>query len=469
MILDMAATHPQAPQPSKEKSPVQLLIDWLNQRLERTIFLGLKFTLPKKFVSPLGFLGFLTFTTFALLGISGALLMLYYSPTVIFNTATGAVTSPFDSVQAIDQVIPFGSALRNIHYYASNAMVLLAVAHMFYQYFSGRYKLRYEVLWVTGIIIGILTIIEAYTGYDLLLNVRGMLAINIGRALARSTPFMGPTAFRLMAGTGLQDLILRFYSVHVFIFPMIMILVMMVHFPRYMVLDIPVVSMVSGAIMVIGGLFPVELGTKFIPTAEAGITMPEWYLTGMYAIIRTGIDKFTAGVVIPMVFVIVFLIVPFIDTSRKLSVRDRPFYTAMGVAGLAQLAVTTVWGFRANDLFSPLNGIPQLEIDPLIFFGSLVFIGAVAYAVVYLGFRATAPPPGTRPTHARKQFPIYKMTSNEWRAIVLSLLGFQVVFDIYSSQAFLAGFKNVVLLQIGVGLIAFGILVHLYRIGADSK
>src|SRR5208283_1428131 len=238
-------------------------------------------------------------------------------------------------------------------------------------------------------------------------------------------------------------------------------------FPRYMVLDIPVVSMVSGAIMVIGGLFPVELGTKFIPTAEAGITMPEWYLTGMYAIIRTGIDKFTAGVVIPMIFVVVFLIVPFIDTSRKLSIRDRPFYTAMGVAGLAQLALTTVWGFRAADIFNGLNDIPQLQIDPLIFFGSVVFIGAVAYATIYLWFKATAPAPGARPTHSRKQFPIYKMTSNEWRAIVLSLLGFQVLFDIYSSQALLAGFKNVVLLQIGVGLIAFGILVHLYRIGAE--
>ena len=118
--------------------------------------------------------------------------MLYYSPTVIFNPVTGTSTTPYDSVRNIDTVVPFGSALRNIHYHASNAMVLLAVAHMFYQYFSGRYKLRYEVLWVTGIIIGILTIIEAYTGYDLLLNVRGMLAINIGRALARSTPLMGP-------------------------------------------------------------------------------------------------------------------------------------------------------------------------------------------------------------------------------------------------------------------------------------
>ncbi len=429
--------------------------------------MGLHFTLPKRFVSPLGFLGFLTATVFAMLGISGALLMLYYSPYVLFNTVTGAVTSPFDSVQNINNVVPFGSVLRNIHYHASNAMVLLAVAHMFYQYFSGRYKLRYEVLWVTGIIIGIMTIIEAYTGYDLLLNVRGMLAINIGRALARSTPLMGPEAFRLMAGTGLADLVLRFYSVHVFIFPMLMILIMMVHFPRYLVLDVPVVSMVAGTIMFIGGLFPVELGAKFIPTAEAGITMPEWYLTGMYAIIRTGIDRFLAGAVIPMIFVIVFLVVPFIDTSKKLSIRDRPFYTAMGVAGLAQVALTTVWGFRGNDIFQALDNIPQLEINPFIFFGSVVLVGAVGYAAVYMWFRATAPPPGARPTHARKQFPIYKMTSNEWRAVVVSLLGFQVLFDIYSSQAFFSGFKNVLLLQIGVGLIAFGILVHLYRIGAE--
>lgn len=459
----------QRPQQSKDENPVQLMIDWLNQRLERTIFMGLKFTLPRRFVSPLGFLGFLTFSMFALLGISGALLMLYYSPTVIFNTVTGTSTTPFDSVRNIETVVPFGSALRNIHYHASNAMVLLAVAHMFYQYFSGRYKLRYEVLWVTGIILGILTIIEAYTGYDLLLNVRGMLAINIGRALARSTPLMGPEAFRLMAGTGLADLVLRFYAVHVFIFPLIMILIMLVHFPRYMVLDIPVVSMVAGTVMVVGGMFPVELGAKFIPTAEAGITMPEWYLTGMYAIIRTGIDRFLAGAVIPLIFVIVFLVVPFLDTSKKLSIRDRPFYTAMGVAGLGQVALTTVWGFRANNIFQALDNIPQLEIDPFIFFASVVFIGAVAFAGIYLWFRATAPPPGARPMHARKQFPVYKMTSNEWRAVVISLLGFQVLFDIYSSQAFLSGFKNVVLLQIGVGLIAFGVLVHLYRIGAESS
>ncbi|MGA2785404.1 MAG: hypothetical protein ABSF09_11970, partial [Candidatus Bathyarchaeia archaeon] len=100
---------------------------------------------------------------------------------------------------------------------------------------------------------------------------------------------------------------------------------------------------------------------------------------------------------------------------------------------------------------------------------AVIFIGAAAYAATYLWFKATAPPPGSRPSHSRKEFPIYKMSSNEWRAVVVALLGFQVLFDIYSSQAFFQGFKNILLLQIGAGLISFGILVHLYRIGADMK
>src|SRR5947208_7852125 len=70
-------------------------------------------------------------------------------------------------------------------------MVLLAVMHMFYQYFAGRYKLRYEILWVTGIILGVVTIIEAYTGYDLIFNIRGQLAINIGQTLTYYTPVLG--------------------------------------------------------------------------------------------------------------------------------------------------------------------------------------------------------------------------------------------------------------------------------------
>ena len=37
----------------------------------------------------------------------------------------------------INDTIPYGFHIRNIHYHASNAMVMMALLHMYYQYFSG--------------------------------------------------------------------------------------------------------------------------------------------------------------------------------------------------------------------------------------------------------------------------------------------------------------------------------------------
>src|SRR5438876_12202616 len=96
-------------------------------------------------------------------------------------------------------------------------MVLLAVMHMFYQYFGGRYKLRYEILWVTGIILGVVTIIEAYTGYDLIFNIRGQLAINIGQTLTYYTPVLSANIAPLIFGFSFNATTHRLYAFHTLI------------------------------------------------------------------------------------------------------------------------------------------------------------------------------------------------------------------------------------------------------------
>src|SRR5215218_3195555 len=83
---------------NQENSLVRLF-RWIYAGLDRTIFMGLKFTFPSKFVSPLGFLGMLTFVTFIILGITGALLMLWYEP--ILNRA-------WDSVDKFKITLPLG-------------------------------------------------------------------------------------------------------------------------------------------------------------------------------------------------------------------------------------------------------------------------------------------------------------------------------------------------------------------------
>src|SRR5713226_1822282 len=155
---------------SSSKNLVQKLYDWLVDGLDRTVYMGVRYTFPKRFVSPLAYLGVLTGITFLVLGITGGLLMIYYQPTL---AGCGNISCAFSSVQNINDAVPFGWLLRNIHYTASNAMVLLAVLHLYYQYFSGRFKIKNEILWVTGVVLGIITGVEAFSGYDLLFNEGG--------------------------------------------------------------------------------------------------------------------------------------------------------------------------------------------------------------------------------------------------------------------------------------------------------
>ena len=137
----------------------------------------------------------------------------------------------WDSVAKINNVVPYGFMIRNIHYHGSNAMVLLAILHMYYQYFSGRYKIRNEILWVTGVILGTVTILEAFTGYDILFSERAELAISIAASLTNSIPIAGPTIRDAAFGSGFTDFVLRFYAQHVFVLPLVMLGLMAVHFP----------------------------------------------------------------------------------------------------------------------------------------------------------------------------------------------------------------------------------------------
>ena len=72
------------------------------------------------------------------------------------------------------------------------------------------------------------------------------------------------------------------------------------------------------------GVFPVDLGTKFDPSVPPGITVPEWYLTGLYAFLRTMYDKFVTGVAWPGLFIFALLIVPFIDRYKNSNGRTDP-------------------------------------------------------------------------------------------------------------------------------------------------
>jgi ubiquinol-cytochrome c reductase cytochrome b subunit len=158
---------------------------------------------------------------------------------------------------------------------------------------------------------------------------------------------------------------------------------MVVHFPRFLVFDVPMVMAISGAIMLTGGVFPVGLGLPFEPEVPPGITVPEWYLTGLYAFLRTMYDKFITGVAWPGLFIFALLIVPFIDKYKKFSWKDRPIITAVGITSLAQIIVTTYWGFYIDpDRNKAL--LERLVIDPIFFYLVMILLIPLSFGFTYM-------------------------------------------------------------------------------------
>ena len=442
----------------RENSLVRFL-RWAYAGVDRTIFMALKFTFPARFVSPLGFLGMLTFVIFIILGITGALLMLWYEP--ILDRA-------WDSVENINDTIPYGFHIRNIHYHASNAMVMMAILHMYYQYFSGRYKIRNEILWVTGVILGVLTILEAFTGYDIIFSERAELAISIAASLTNSIPILGPQMRDAFFGSGFHDFVLRFYAFHVFLLPIAMLGLMVVHFPRFLVFDVPMVMAITGAIMLTGGVFPVEMGLKFDPNVPPGITVPEWYLTGLYAFLRTQYDKFVTGVAWPGLFIFSLLVIPFVDKYKKFSWKDRPLITAVGITSLAQIIVTTYWGFYIDpDRTKSL--LERLVIDPIFFYLVMLLLVPLSFGFTYMMIKLAKNAEANAKLQPRK--PGGKTAINfpkKWIYIVfVVLLAFQVYLNISAYYAVLNGMKNYSLFIIGIIMLVFAGMFHIYRHGVS--
>lgn len=465
--------------PRRERNPIKALIDYVITGLDRTLVPSVRLTLPRKFVSPLGFLGVLTTVTFVLLGITGAVLMLYYQPGLFdaYKSVARLTEQTFPGDPAYptqpSDPIPYGFILRNIHYHASNAMVVLALLHLYYQYFSGRFKIKNEILWATGVILGFITIVEAYFGYDLIFNDRAQLAFQIGFGITVKSPGLipglipGPLLKQILFGQSYADAILHAYSYHAFIIPVLMVLLMVVHFPRYLVFDLPMIAVISGGILMVGGLFPVVLSIPGDPTGTPPITVPEWYVAAPYTLIRTQFDAFVTGGLMPLLATVATLAVAFVDRSKKLSWKDRPFFTAFGVASIAQSAVYVAWGFYTG--LPSQNFFQRLVIDPLQLFSVVLGVSVASFALTYLFLRYVKVQEAIK---ARKPGERVLFIRGNWlTSIIIGIVGFQVLLNVLAFQAysscysppFVPCFRSIGLFEFGVVLVLFGVIFHIYR------
>ncbi len=170
-------------------------------------------------------LGVTTLILFGVLVFTGVLLMFYYVP---------SVERAYPAMKEIQLSVPLGQFTRNMHRWAAHLMVLMAILHLARVFYTGAHKPPREFNWIVGVILLLLTLGASFTGYLLPWDQLAYWAITVGTNIAGYAPVAGPaTRELLLGGTEVgQDALIRFYTLHVAVLPLLITLLISLHLWR---------------------------------------------------------------------------------------------------------------------------------------------------------------------------------------------------------------------------------------------
>lgn len=370
-------------------------------------------------------LGFLSAWFFVFETITGIYLMIFYTP--------GPAVAYANMIDIMTNV-PYGKFMRDLHRLGAEGMVIIVTLHMWRTYITASYKKPRQFTWFTGVILLIITMFLSFSGYLLPWDQLAFWAVTIGTSMADAAPVVGPTVNVLLRGApeiGAGGL-LRFYLMHVLLFPLIGLIFIFVHYYKVVRFGISLPpemenigedtarkvdptkrvnfmpDILTNELMYVAVMFALlaigpftyyvgaPLENHSDPLVTPLHTVAPWYfywLQGLIKIphifpflpegsaINAAIDGFFSnvlgitpktfwGIIVPPIIIVLLLVVPYIDPNPSRRYKDRK--VAMGLGVFFQLII----------LYLSLGGIPTGV--PLTGFGNVAGDAATEVAQEFI-------------------------------------------------------------------------------------
>jgi menaquinol-cytochrome c reductase cytochrome b subunit len=189
------------------------LLGWVDERTGGASFLtGMLFRKVPKGTNWYYTLGSATLFAFTVQAITGVFLAMYYTP---------SATQAYASITHLTNDVFLGEFVRGMHKWGATVMVILIFLHMARTFVFGAYKYPRELNWVIGVVLLILTLVMALTGYLLPFDQRSFWATTVANNITATGPIVGPyLADFLRAGAEVGPTTLsRFYAIHMLLIP----------------------------------------------------------------------------------------------------------------------------------------------------------------------------------------------------------------------------------------------------------
>jgi ubiquinol-cytochrome c reductase cytochrome b subunit len=179
-------------------------------------------TVPRETASWFYVFGSAALTVFMLQIVTGILLAFIYVP---------SAAEAWNSLQILNHTISLGWFIRALHGWGSNFMVAIVLIHMVQVFLFGAYKFPRELTWIVGVFLLLVTLGMAFTGQVLRFDQDAYWGLGIGASITSRIPVVGPWAVNLLLGGPIiaGATLSRFFALHVFIIPGLLIALVSLH------------------------------------------------------------------------------------------------------------------------------------------------------------------------------------------------------------------------------------------------
>ncbi|MEZ5516613.1 MAG: cytochrome b N-terminal domain-containing protein [Gammaproteobacteria bacterium] len=334
---------------------------------------------------------------------------------------TASADAAFASVEYIMRDVNFGWILRYLHSTGASAFFLVVYLHMFRGLMYGSYKKPRELIWVFGMAIYLILVMEGFMGYVLPWGQMSYWGANVIVSLVGAIPGIGDGLLVWVRGDFLiSDATLnRFFALHVVALPIVLLALVVLHilalhevgsnnpdgvdikknkgpdgvpvdgvpFHPYYTLyhDLPAI-VVFLFVFCFVVFFTPEMGGYFLEVAnfqEADpLKTPEhvppvWYYTPFYSMLRAvtyplfGIDAKFWGLIVMFSAIAILFVLPWLDKSPVNSMRYKGWYSR--VALLLFVVSFLILGVLGTQTVSPGKTF-LAQIMTVVYFGYFILM-----------------------------------------------------------------------------------------------
>ncbi|MBN1303700.1 MAG: cytochrome b N-terminal domain-containing protein [Anaerolineales bacterium] len=313
-----------------------------------------------RFWYTLGAGGLAVFLSLVLL-FTGLLEMYYYIPT----PDQAAV-----SVAMITTLVPFGSLVRNLHFWSAQFLVIVMTIHLLRVTLTGAYAPPRRFNYLLGLGLLVLILLLDFTGYVLRWDEGIRWALVVGTNLLKTIPWVGEALYRFVIGGDIPGsaALTRFYAWHIFGLTLGAGILIVWHAFRVrrdggIAVSPPEVRAGKdhitrfelvrreGLAMVIAGLvlvlFSLAVPAPIAPpisdaSAMTGDSRAPWFFLWIQQLLKFG-DPFLWGVLVPVLVVVVLGLLPYLLPNAKADELGRWFPPGNRIAqGLSVLMILAI-------------------------------------------------------------------------------------------------------------------------------